>query len=76
MTRHGRSRCCAVCRSEASAGGAARPRIEELFLLVTGGDGDVRRDAFDDLVVLLSIHETAEEEVIHPLARELPGGGG
>jgi len=55
---------------------AQHARIEELFLLVAGSDGEVRRDAFDDLVVLLSIHETAEEEVIHPLARELPGGGG
>lgn len=50
-------------------------RIEELFLLVSGGDGEARRDAFDQLVRLLAVHETAEEEVIHPLARELPGGG-
>ncbi|WP_307813204.1 hemerythrin domain-containing protein [Micromonospora luteifusca] len=35
-----------------------------------------RRDAFDDLVKLLGAHETAEEEVVHPLARSLPGSGG
>ncbi|MGC4807922.1 hemerythrin domain-containing protein [Micromonospora sp. DT233] len=51
-------------------------RIEQLFLLVIGGTGEVRRDAFDDLVKLLAVHETAEEEVVHPLARDLPGGGG
>ncbi|MGW4465054.1 hemerythrin domain-containing protein [Micromonospora sp. NPDC004704] len=54
---------------------AQHAQIEELFLLVSGGDGEVQRDAFDDLVFMLAVHETAEEEVIHPLARELPGGG-
>jgi hemerythrin superfamily protein len=49
-------------------------QIEELFLLVTGGEGDVKRDAFEDLVRMLAVHETAEEEVIHPLSRTLPGG--
>jgi len=49
-------------------------QIEELFLLVTGGEGDIRRDAFGDLVRMLAVHETAEEEVIHPLSRTLPGG--
>ncbi|MEU5962307.1 hemerythrin domain-containing protein [Micromonospora parva] len=55
---------------------AQHAQIEQLFLLVIGGTGDTRRDAFDDLVKLLAAHETAEEEVIHPLARTLPGGGG
>ncbi|MFF5219293.1 hemerythrin domain-containing protein [Micromonospora sp. NPDC000442] len=55
---------------------AQHARIEQLFLLVIGGTGDTRRDAFDDLVKLLAAHETAEEEVVHPLARSLPGGGG
>ncbi|MGI5240812.1 hemerythrin domain-containing protein [Dactylosporangium sp. CA-139066] len=50
-------------------------RIEELFLLVTGGSGQARRRAFDELVRLLAVHETAEEELIHPLVRRLPGGG-
>lgn len=55
---------------------AQHAQIEQLFLLVIGGTGDARRDAFDDLVKLLAAHETAEEEVIHPLSRTLPGGGG
>ncbi|MET8045712.1 hemerythrin domain-containing protein [Micromonospora sp. NPDC005215] len=55
---------------------AQHARIEQLFLLVIGSTGDTRRDAFDDLVKLLAAHETAEEEVVHPLARTLPGGGG
>ncbi|RLP86417.1 MULTISPECIES: hemerythrin domain-containing protein [unclassified Micromonospora] len=55
---------------------AQHAQIEQLFLLVIGSTGDTRRDAFDELVKLLAAHETAEEEVIHPLARTLPGGGG
>lgn len=53
---------------------AQHARIEELFLLVSGGTGEARKDAFDDLVRLLAVHETAEEEVVHPLGRTLPGG--
>ncbi|MGW3786652.1 hemerythrin domain-containing protein [Micromonospora chokoriensis] len=55
---------------------AQHAQIEQLFLLVIGGTGDARRDSFDELVKLLAAHETAEEEVVHPLARTLPGGGG
>ncbi|PWR06510.1 hemerythrin [Micromonospora acroterricola] len=55
---------------------AQHAQIEQLFLLVIGSTGDTRREAFDDLVKLLAAHETAEEEVIHPLSRTLPGGGG
>lgn len=54
---------------------AQHARIEELFLLVSGGEGEARKDAFDDLVRLLAVHETAEEEVVHPLGRTLPGAG-
>ena len=51
-------------------------RIEEQFLLVAGAPaGEAKRDAFDDLVRLLSVHETAEEELIHPLSRGLVPGG-
>lgn len=53
---------------------AQHARIEELFLLVSGGKGEARKDAFDDLVRMLAVHETAEEEVVHPLSRTLPGG--
>ncbi len=55
---------------------AQHARIEELFTLVAGGSGETRKDAFDDLVRLLAVHETAEEEVIHPLGRDLPDGEG
>lgn len=55
---------------------AQHARVEQLFLLVIGSTGDTRREAFDELVHLLAVHETAEEEVVHPLARTLPGGGG
>ena len=55
---------------------AQHARIEELFLLVIGSTGEARKDAFDDLVRLLAVHETAEEELIHPLVRTLPGAGG
>jgi hypothetical protein len=44
-------------------------RIEDLFRAVLTQTGGAKRAAFDDLVRLLSMHETAEEEVIHPLAR-------
>jgi hemerythrin superfamily protein len=50
-------------------------RIEEQFLLVAGSTGEARRDAFDELVRLLAVHETAEEEVVHPLARQQVDGG-
>ena len=51
-------------------------QIEELFVLAIGAEGPAKRDAFDDLVHLLAVHETAEEEVLHPLARGLPSAGG
>jgi hypothetical protein len=44
-------------------------RIEDLFRAVLCTTGDAKREAFEDLVRLLSMHETAEEEVIHPIAR-------
>ena len=54
---------------------AQHAQIEELFTLVAGTTGDARREAFEELVRLLSVHETAEEELIHPLARTLVDGG-
>jgi hemerythrin superfamily protein len=51
-------------------------RIEERFLLVVGATGQDRQRAFDDLVRLLAVHETAEEEVVHPLSRTLADGDG
>jgi hypothetical protein len=54
---------------------AQHARIEEQFLLVVGATGEAKRDAFDDLVGLLAVHETAEEEVVHPVSRGLVDDG-
>ncbi|MET7292437.1 hemerythrin domain-containing protein [Streptomyces griseoloalbus] len=49
--------------------------IRNLFDEVEATEGEERRDAFRRLVRLLAVHETAEEEVVHPFARRgLPGG--
>lgn len=48
--------------------------IRGLFSQVTGDDDDGRRDAFERLVRLLAVHETAEEMVIYPVIRSEPGG--
>ncbi|MER7490310.1 hemerythrin domain-containing protein [Streptomyces sp. NPDC126497] len=49
--------------------------IRNLFDEVEAATGEERRDAFRRLVRLLAVHETAEEEVVHPFARRaLPGG--
>ncbi|CAL9369732.1 hypothetical protein SUDANB1_00839 [Streptomyces sp. enrichment culture] len=49
--------------------------IRNLFDEVEATKGEERRDAFRRLVRLLAVHETAEEEVVHPFARKrFPGG--
>jgi hemerythrin superfamily protein len=50
-------------------------RIEEQFLLVIGAVDEAKQQAFDDLVRLLAVHETAEEEVVHPLSRTIADAG-
>jgi hemerythrin superfamily protein len=56
---------------------AQHARIEDLFHQVLTGRGDSRRVAFDRLVRLLAVHETAEEEIVHPTARvSMPDGPG
>jgi hemerythrin superfamily protein len=50
-------------------------QIKDLFAEVTRSAGDERREAFTALRRLLAVHETAEEEVVHPRARQaLPNG--
>ncbi|MEU2559930.1 hemerythrin domain-containing protein [Streptomyces longispororuber] len=49
--------------------------IRNLFDEVEASAGDERRDAFRRLVRLLAVHETAEEEVVHPFARRGLAGG-
>lgn len=44
-------------------------QIRSLFTAVLTTSGLERREAFEDLVRLLSVHETAEEEVVHPALR-------
>ncbi|KDN78441.1 hemerythrin [Streptomyces olindensis] len=49
--------------------------IRNLFDEVEQSQGEERRDAFHRLVRLLAVHETAEEEVVHPFVRKAVEGG-
>jgi hemerythrin superfamily protein len=49
-------------------------QIKALFTRVLDATGADRDEAFRELRRMLAVHETAEEEVVHPLARSLPGG--
>jgi hemerythrin superfamily protein len=52
-------------------------QIRDLFDVVLKTTGEERTSAFERLVKLLAVHETAEEEIVHPTARRLlPGGDG
>lgn len=44
-------------------------QIKTLFNRVASAQGTEKREAFEDLVRLLAVHESAEEEVVHPVAR-------
>jgi hemerythrin superfamily protein len=46
-------------------------QIEQMLSKVEQATGTARQEAFEDLVRKLAVHETAEEEVVHPLAREV-----
>jgi len=51
--------------------------IKSLFAQVFSAQGPTREEAFLSLRRLLAVHETAEEEVVHPAARrELDNGEG
>jgi hypothetical protein len=50
-------------------------RIRDLFGEVEAATGQARQDAFHRLVRLLAVHETAEEQVVHPLTRLHVHGG-
>lgn len=43
--------------------------IKSLFAEVQRAQGPVKQELFEDLVRLLAVHETAEETVVHPVAR-------
>ncbi|MGN6693528.1 MAG: hemerythrin domain-containing protein, partial [Aquihabitans sp.] len=48
--------------------------IRRLFNQVQQAGADSKAEAFQCLVRLLAVHETAEEEVIHPTVRRIDGG--
>jgi hemerythrin superfamily protein len=48
---------------------AQHARIENLFRQVLTSRGEARRTPFEELTRLLAVHETAEEEIVHPTAR-------
>ncbi len=50
-------------------------RIRDLLAEVLRTSGDERRQAFREVLRLLSVHETAEEEVVHPRARHAEAAG-
>jgi hypothetical protein len=50
-------------------------QIRDLFIEVGAATGKARAEAFQRLVGLLAVHETAEEQVVHPLTRLRVHGG-
>jgi hemerythrin superfamily protein len=50
---------------------AQHERIKSLFADVLDSQGKQREDLFVQLRRLLAVHETAEEEIVHPRARHL-----
>jgi hemerythrin superfamily protein len=49
--------------------------VRKLFGKVEKSSGKARQEAFDQLRKLLAVHETAEEEIVHPFARRTVGNG-
>lgn len=43
--------------------------IKQLFRELSSAHGDRKRELFESLVRFLAVHEAAEEELVHPLAR-------
>lgn len=54
---------------------AQHDQIKSLFEQVTSSTGSEREEAFFALRRLLAVHETAEEEVVHPRAKQTIAGG-
>jgi len=48
-------------------------RIRDLFAEVKNTRGDQKKQAFDELRALLAVHETAEEMIFRPTAKETAG---
>lgn len=49
--------------------GSQHDEVRELFRAVAAEKGEARRRAFEPLVRLLAVHETAEEMVVYPTVR-------
>jgi hemerythrin superfamily protein len=54
---------------------AQHEQIKGLFVQVTASSGEQRKENFADLRRLLAIHETAEEEIVHPRAKSVLDNG-
>ncbi|MEV0901169.1 hemerythrin domain-containing protein [Actinoplanes sp. NPDC049802] len=48
-------------------------QIKALFTRVRQSTGETKRDTFHELTRLLAVHESAEEQVVHPAARDDAG---
>jgi hemerythrin superfamily protein len=48
-------------------------RMKALFTRVRQSTGEAKQDAFHELTRLLAVHESAEEQVVHPAARDDAG---
>lgn len=48
--------------------------IDSLLALVSTTGGRARQTAFDDLREMLARHETAEEMILRPITKDIPGG--
>jgi hemerythrin superfamily protein len=54
---------------------AQHNEIKSLFSELRTARGERKRELFEDLVRLLAVHESAEEEVVHPAARRAISSG-
>ncbi len=55
---------------------AQHAEIKQLFADLRGARGERKLGLFQDLVRLMAVHESAEQELVHPLARrEVEAGG-
>ena len=50
-------------------------QVRSLFSQLEEVSGDASRDQFEQLVRLLAVHETAEEEVVYPAVRKMVDDG-
>ncbi|XVQ89584.1 hemerythrin domain-containing protein [Microbispora siamensis] len=52
---------------------AQHNQIKTMFAEVAAARGERKRELFNELVRLLAVHESAEEQVVHPAARSKAG---